>query len=192
MEIDTQKMRQNVAAMCSLAPNQKIMAVLKANAYGMGAVGIANGIADQVDMFGVVGTTEACALRNAGIIKPIINLGMYSPDDAEMYIEQNISPSLFTESAFRDFETRVKNKNATVEVWIKIETGLGRLGQGTAMALAAFDQARFQGRPGRCRHPYPRLRNLHRGAGGGRDLLPAGDLPQGAGRPDRGISARCQ
>lgn len=128
LEIDTQKLGRNVAAMRSLAPGQKIMAVLKANAYGMGAADIAKAIADQVDMFGVVGVAEACTLRNTGVTKPIVNLGMYSPDDAETLIEQNISPSIFTENAFRDFETQVKNKNTAAEIWVKIDTGLGRLG----------------------------------------------------------------
>lgn len=130
LEIDTKKIQQNITSMRSLAPGKQVMAVLKANAYGLGAAGIANNIENYVDMFGVVGVSEGLALRAAGVTKPVINLGVYSPDDAEALIDTRISPSIFTEAAYRDFDMRTANKKTVADVWIKVDTGLGRLGIG--------------------------------------------------------------
>lgn len=128
LEISRENLLYNVEQMKKLCDGRKIMAVLKANAYGLGAVGVAETIQNQVDAFGVVGIKEALALRNAGITKPIINLGIYSSDDAEMYLSYNISPSIFTYSALKNFENTARSSKSPANVWIKVDTGLNRLG----------------------------------------------------------------
>ncbi|MBI2990120.1 MAG: alanine racemase [Candidatus Magasanikbacteria bacterium] len=128
LEINKKNLLYNVKQMKKLCGNKKIMAVLKANAYGLGGTGVAKIIKDQVEAFGVVGINEALSLRNAGIRKPIINLGIYSSDDAEQYIRKKISPNIFTYSALKNFENTTKKYNKMARVWIKVDTGLNRLG----------------------------------------------------------------
>ncbi|PLX26420.1 alanine racemase [Candidatus Parcubacteria bacterium] len=125
LEIDAEKVESNIKSIRNLVLDKKIMAVVKANAYGVGAVEIAKVIESYVDSFGVVGIAEGKKLRNAGIKKPIINLGIYNPDDADELTKNNITPTLFTETNLKNYEVKIKNKQ---NIWIKVDTGLGRLG----------------------------------------------------------------
>ena len=106
LEISKENLLYNVAQIKSLIKPSKIMAVVKANAYGVGVLGVAKAVAKSVDAFGVVGIGEAMTLREGGILKPIVQLGIYCPEDAEKFIKNNISPTIFTYSAFRDLETQ--------------------------------------------------------------------------------------
>jgi alanine racemase len=78
-EIDLKALAFNLAKTKEFAPNSKIMAVLKANAYGHGLVTIAQHLADA-DAFAVARIDEALALRAGGLTKPIVLLeGFFSP-----------------------------------------------------------------------------------------------------------------
>ena len=90
LEISKKNLRYNVAQMRSLVGPSQIMAIVKANAYGAGALGVARVIEKSVDAFGVVGITEAMALREGGIAKPIVQLGIYCPEDSEKFIKNQI------------------------------------------------------------------------------------------------------
>lgn len=111
------------------------MAVLKANAYGLGAVGIAKTIEPEVDYIGVVGVAEALSLRNEGVTKPIVNLGIYCHENADTLITNFIIPSIFTMSDARQYAAAAQKLNQTAKLWIKVDTGLGRLGVECQQAL---------------------------------------------------------
>jgi len=128
IEINKGNLLKNIVLMKRLTKPSKLMAVLKANAYGLGVLGVANTIEKEVDAFGVVGVKEAVTLREGGITKPIINLGIYSFEDAEKLVTNKICPAIFTYSAFQDFEGATKALKAVSGVWIKIDTGFGRVG----------------------------------------------------------------
>jgi alanine racemase len=128
LEIDSEVVKKNMESMSRLLSKTPFMAVLKANAYGMGASSIASIIKPYVDCFGVVGIGEGIILRKTGIKKPIVNLGIYTPDDAQALIENAITPTLFTYAALENFEACAASSNAIPDVWIEIDTGLGRLG----------------------------------------------------------------
>ncbi|HAZ28809.1 MAG TPA: alanine racemase [Candidatus Magasanikbacteria bacterium] len=128
MEINTQALKKNVQTMKQFIGNTKIMAVVKANAYGLGSVGVARTIEENVDAFGVVGVAEALSLRAGGVQKTIVNLGIYTSEDAGALIENDIAPSLFTSGDFDNFNRQAKKMNRRVPVWIKVDTGLVRLG----------------------------------------------------------------
>ncbi len=128
LEVSTQALLSNVRKMKTLVGNTKIMAVLKANAYGLGGVGVARTIEQDVDAFGVVGINEALALRTAGVKKQVVNLGMYTPEDALALIENDIAPNIFTDAALKNFDRASKKCNKSADIWIKVDTGLCRLG----------------------------------------------------------------
>lgn len=128
LEIDTNKILANLDELKKLSGNTKIMAVVKANAYGAGSAGIATIIQNKIDAFAVVGTNEAINLRRANIQKPIINLGMYSTDDAETLLAENISPTIFTYADLDDMQQKARALKICQPIWIKVDTGLNRLG----------------------------------------------------------------
>ena len=128
LEINRRYLLYNVEQMKKLTRGSKIMAVLKSNAYGTGCVGIAEAIQNNVDAFGVVGVAEALLIRRAGIRTPIINLGIYSGDDARSLLENEISPTIFTISTLNNFVSETEKLGRPGRVWVKVDTGLNRLG----------------------------------------------------------------
>lgn len=72
--IDKQALIDNVKHIRSLVPNSKIIAVVKANAYGHGLFPVANALKDHADAFAVARISEAMELRRQGIEKPIVLL----------------------------------------------------------------------------------------------------------------------
>lgn len=105
-----------------------IMAIVKADAYGHGAVTVAEYLRDRVDWFGVACVEEALELRRNGIDNPMLILGYTSPDDYETVAENNITVSVGrTEDAVKLSETAVRI-GKTVDIHIQIDTGMARLG----------------------------------------------------------------
>jgi len=113
----------------SIAPSSKIMAVVKANAYGHSSAALAP-IYEQngADFFGVACIEEALKLRKIGITKPILILGYTDVNDVDLLSKNKISqcvPSL--EYARLLSESAVKN-GVNVNIHIKIDSGMCRLG----------------------------------------------------------------
>jgi len=106
-----------------------VMAVVKANAYGHGAVGVAK-IAEKagVEYFGVSSFYEARELRNNGIKTPILILG-YTP--AENYLEMidfDITATIKNLDVAKALVTAARRREKTAKVWVKVDTGMHRLG----------------------------------------------------------------
>ena len=74
---------------------KNVMAVVKANAYGHGAVRVARHLQEKVDFFAVATLEEGLELREAGIHKPILDLGYISPAEYEDMILADIRPSIY-------------------------------------------------------------------------------------------------
>ncbi len=111
-----------------ISTQTNIMAVVKADAYGHGAVEIARHILDKVDWFGVSNIDEALELRNNGIDKPILILGASMPDEFESIIKNNITCTLFDiDRALELSRTAIRLKKS-VDVHIKLDTGMSRIG----------------------------------------------------------------
>jgi len=124
--IDTVALRHNLQAIRRLAPNSRIMAVIKANAYGHGLIGVARAL-DTADALAVARIEEGLALRAAGIKTPIVLLG--GVQDLEQ----------LSAAATADFELVVHTpeqiellQSAPTEVrfkvWLKLDSGMNRLG----------------------------------------------------------------
>jgi alanine racemase len=135
--IDTASLRHNLGTIRAYAPGAKVMAVIKANAYGHGLVSTALALADA-DSLAVARLEEGLALRSAGVRAPIVLLeGVFSAEQLaeaahhrfEIVVHDPLQLKLL--EAHRGAERFV--------VWVKIDTGMNRLGfrpEGFAAALA--------------------------------------------------------
>lgn len=107
----------------------KYMAVVKANAYGHGAVECARVLeAEGVDWFGVALIEEAIELREAGIKKHILCLGGIFPSQESEFLSHGVTPVIFNVESARKFNEAARKDGVTPNVHIKIDTGMGRLG----------------------------------------------------------------
>ena len=119
----------------SIDDNTKVLAVLKTDAYGHGAVPIARLLENQSKLYGFALATaeEALILRNSGIIKPLLVLGYTFPSSYENLILKDVSFTVFREDMLEDLARVCRNLSSTeyqykVKVHIKVDTGMGRIG----------------------------------------------------------------
>ena len=124
--IDGAALRHNLAAVRRIAPASRVLAVIKANAYGHGIVPTAKALI-SADAFGVARIGEALTLRAAGIAHPIVLLeGVFS--SAELLAAAREQFELVVHS----FEQVQMLEQACVAhrfpVWLKLNTGMNRLG----------------------------------------------------------------
>src|SRR6266508_3927715 len=106
-----------------------VMAVVKANAYGHGAVECARRLeAEGADWFGVALPEEGIELRNAGISKPILCLAGFWGDQATLCIERKLVPVVHHLDMIEAFDRVARERDIVADVHVKIDTGMGRLG----------------------------------------------------------------
>jgi alanine racemase len=114
----------------------KIMAVVKANAYGHGLVEVANAIYEKIDWFGVDSLSEAIKLRQLAIKKPILILGYTELNDLREAVKNNISLTVYNRQTIEKLgKIPIQNPNLSPKVHIKLETGTSRQGIGESEIL---------------------------------------------------------
>ncbi len=112
-----------------ISRNVKIMAVVKADAYGHGAVGCAQKLAAEgADWFGVALPEEALELRQNGIEQPILSLGGFWPGQEQLCLQQRITPIIYQLEMAESLNRAAREASMTADIHIKIDTGMGRLG----------------------------------------------------------------
>ena len=111
-----------------LTKGTKIMAVIKADGYGHGAVPIAREIYSMVDAFAVATVEEGIELREAGIDKTILILGYTAVDLISEVIAYNLSQTVFEFDMAKAMDIEAKRQGKTAIIHIKLDTGMGRLG----------------------------------------------------------------
>lgn len=122
------RMKQN------LNPNSKIMAVIKADGYGHGAVQIAQ-MLEKVDYiwgFAVATLDEAVVLKSEGIIKPVLVLGCVFPDQYMEMLKYDIRMNVYTEEMAEAISQMATREGMTAYMHIKLDTGMTRLGFDTS------------------------------------------------------------
>ncbi|MCC6314281.1 MAG: alanine racemase [Thermomicrobiales bacterium] len=144
-EIDLDALTGNVAALRAVLPPQAaLMAVVKANAYGHGAVTIAReALAAGAARLAVATVGEGRALRAAGIAAPVLVLGAIDPTEAAEAIRQQLELTVGTEElleAVADAACRAEAEQP-VAIHVKVDTGLHRYGAKPALALALARRA---------------------------------------------------
>ncbi|EHQ57100.1 alanine racemase [gamma proteobacterium HIMB55] len=124
--IDLDALAQNFEALSRLAGSRRKMAVVKANAYGHGALACARVLEHSVDAFAVAITEEAIELREAGIDKPILVLqGPHSSDDLDTISAHSLWPAV---SNHHQLNWLIAQTDKPDQVWLKVDTGMHRLG----------------------------------------------------------------
>ncbi|MBA6232350.1 MULTISPECIES: alanine racemase [unclassified Colwellia] len=138
--INLSALKYNLAQLKSLAPRSKVLAVLKANAYGHGLERIAHALfSDQgmineygdssmtADAIAVARIDEALALRASGITQPIVLLeGFFNAKDLTILAENNLQTVIHNR---QQLDALLLAKLASpLKVWLKIDTGMHRLG----------------------------------------------------------------
>ena len=118
-------LKHNLNAIRGAVPGAQIMAVIKANAYGHGMLDVARNLPD-VDAFAVARPGEAIALRKAGIQNRIVVFsGVYDEAGMRTAVEYGIEPVVHCVEQIELFES---TRGAKLRPWLKIDTGMSRLG----------------------------------------------------------------
>jgi alanine racemase len=129
-EIDLGSIAQNVAGLRKITnPDAKVMAVVKADAYGHGAEKVAEtALKNGAEVLGVARINEAIALREAGFTAPIQIFGYTPPSLAEILIQYELTQTVFSyKSALALSEIGI-SRGKKIKIHIKVDTGMGRLG----------------------------------------------------------------
>ncbi len=143
--IDLAALRANYRLAHSLAPQQNHLAVVKANAYGHGALRCAQALEPLAPAFGVACIEEALALRAGGIEKPILLLeGTFSDDEVLIAAEQNFW--LMAENRTQIDAILAAPCTHPLRVWLKLDTGMHRLGLPPEQLPALYAQLRQSGK----------------------------------------------
>ncbi|NLZ29080.1 MAG: alanine racemase, partial [Firmicutes bacterium] len=112
-----------------LHPGVKIMAVVKADAYGHGAVEVARAmVRGGVDWFAVAFLEEGVELRQSGIKTPILLIGPTPPEQVEAVIKYNLTQTIFSRETAAALSLEAAKQRVEKPVHIKIDTGMGRVG----------------------------------------------------------------
>lgn len=107
----------------------QVLAVVKADAYGHGAVECAARLeAEGIDWFGVAIPEEGVELRKAGITRPILCLGSLWPGQEHLIVENGLTPVVFAAPTAERLNSIAEEFGRTVDIHVKIDTGMGRLG----------------------------------------------------------------
>ena len=128
--IDTQAFVANYRYAKSLAPRSRALAVVKANAYGHGAVPLARALAPEADAFGVACSEEAMELRESGIRNPIVLMeGVFEPAELANAALHGFTVAVHTHAQLEWLLSA--HLASPLTVWLKVDTGMHRLGFAT-------------------------------------------------------------
>ncbi len=121
-EIDRSALRHNAKVVRDRIGSAEMLAVVKANAYGHGLVGVAQTLADDAQLFGVANLQEALALRES-LPHPIVILGPATPEERSIIADRGFIPTISSLE-----EAKAFNRFGPATINFKIDTGMGRMG----------------------------------------------------------------
>lgn len=153
VNIDLDAIGRNVAGVRAKIPwDTRIMAVIKADAYGHGAVALAKYLDSRVDYYGVATMDEAVELRNAGIDKNILILGYVNTQEYKTAVAKDIQIAMTNYADAEILAKEAQRKNKTAKVHIKVDTGMSRIGFAPTdesafdvQRIAALDGVKIEG-----------------------------------------------
>ncbi|MEW6054692.1 MAG: alanine racemase [Nitrospirota bacterium] len=126
-EVDLSAIAHNLQAIRKIVKNRPVIAVVKADAYGHGAVEVSKRLLKEgVTCLAVAFTGEARELRDAGISIPVIVL--FDRNDINAFFEFHLIPVISDVETALSLSNEAKRRNTAINVHIKIDTGMGRLG----------------------------------------------------------------
>jgi alanine racemase len=132
VEIDRSAFRHNAKVVRDRIGSAEMLAVVKANAYGHGLLGVAEILADDAQLFGVANLEEADALREK-FSHPVVILSPAIPDERSAIVERGFIPTISTFEEAEAFD-----RVGRVSINFKIDTGMGRMGAVENEAVGIF------------------------------------------------------
>jgi alanine racemase len=149
--VSLSRLRSNLAAIKARVAPARVMAILKANAYGHGLGAVARCLAAQADAFGVALVEEGIALRQLGIENPILVMGGTWTRQIPLFLEHRLMITVPSLARLHDVEEAAAAAHTTAAVQLKIDTGMERIGvhhysaQGLLEAAARSSHVRVDG-----------------------------------------------
>lgn len=141
-EVDLAALRHNLDVVSRhLSPETRVLAVVKADAYGHGAVPVARALmgADALWGFGVGDSQEALELRAAGVDSPILILGTIIPEEVPQVVSHDVRATIHSMDRIESLERESERQGRRTRVHLMVDTGMGRLG---ALPPRALELAR--------------------------------------------------
>ena len=128
-EIDLDAIEHNVRAMCRKAAPASVLAVVKANGYGHGAVAVSQAaLSAGASSLGVACVDEGIQLRRAGVTAPILVMGFIPPWEAAVVVEHGLTPTATTKQTALALARFSRERGVKTPVHLKVDTGMARLG----------------------------------------------------------------
>lgn len=144
LELDHQALLGNVAAVrARVGPKTAICAVVKANAYGHGAVEVARlALLGGAERLAVATVAEGIELRRAGIDAPILLLGYSAPEEADAIVACELTATVMSVESAQALAAAARTLGTVARVHLKVNTGMNRLGVRPAEAPALLEKLR--------------------------------------------------
>ncbi len=145
VDVDLAALEHNLARIRErLGPSgARVMAVVKADAYGHGAVGVSRALeAAGVDWLGVALLEEGAEIRRAGVKTPILVLGTARPAKTALYARYGLTPTISSVSELTLWRDWTAGQTTVQPVHLKVDTGMGRLGVPLAKVPQALELLR--------------------------------------------------
>ncbi len=130
-DIDLGALRRNVRRVVErVGPGARLLAVVKADAYGHGAVPVARALSDEPSVwgFGVGDSAEALELRAAGVDAPILILGTIIEDEVPQVVSHDVRVCIHSMDRIQSLEDEARRQGRRLPVHLMVDTGMGRLG----------------------------------------------------------------
>jgi alanine racemase len=135
-EIDLSALRHNLGVIGGFAGKRPVIAVVKADAYGHGAVEVSKRLLSEgVSVLAVAFTGEAKLLRESGIAARILVL--FDGTDIPDYFQYGLTPVIHDIKTAREFSKEARRRGVRISVHLKVDTGMGRIGVRPEEAIAA-------------------------------------------------------
>lgn len=129
-EIDLEAYANNIRELRRITDSKALMmAVVKANGYGHGALEVAGtALQNGADWLGVARLHEAVELREAGLEAPILIFGYSPPESTQFLIDYDIAQSVYTRRTAEAYSKQAARAGKPIKIHIKVDSGMGRLG----------------------------------------------------------------
>ncbi len=139
-QIDLEALNHNLQRVRDYAPNSQVLAMVKANAYGHG-IELTYPVFEQADACGVARTHEGVYLRQLGYQKPIVVVnGFFSREELLLCDEYRLDTSIQHPSQLAILDSVASELKQPLRVWLKLETGMHRLGVETERVTQVYQQ----------------------------------------------------
>ena len=153
LEIDASAIRHNVREIARVCGGRPILAVVKNNAYGLGLTTVGPILDPLREIVGlaVVKTDQAIALRDAGVKKPVLLMGLFAEAHGEELVARQIRLTPFTDGIDEQLARLARRFGRQIPVHLYLDTGMSRLGMSFRRALpwierlANLDGVRIEG-----------------------------------------------